>query len=77
MYSYKPGERIQFNQLELMVIEEWTKRGYVQPDPAAAIDGDKVHIGNMVMDLILLTENLGLDFTDCLNVAFKARIGAK
>lgn len=68
--------RIQFKELEMLVVAHLQKTGYLQPDPALAQDHDKVHVGNMVIDLILLAENMGLDFTECLAAAYSIRTGA-
>lgn len=74
MFTYKPHERIHFKELELMVIQEWSKRGYVNTSRESPLAEDQIRLGNMVMELILVAENMGLDLTDCLNIAYKARI---
>lgn len=76
MFTHKPHERIHFKELELMVLHQWGERGYLNPNPEAGRVQDQIHLGNMVMDLILVAENMGFDLTDCLNVAYKARVGA-
>lgn len=68
--------RFHFKELEMLIIDHLQKTGYLQPNPALAQDRDKVHIGNMIIDLILLAENMGLDFTECLAAAYSARTGA-
>lgn len=68
--------RFHFKELEMLIIDHLQKTGYLQPNPELAQDRDKVHIGNMIIDLILLAENLGLDFTECLAAAYSTRTGA-
>lgn len=69
--------RFHFKELEMLIIDHMTRTGYVLPNPVDSDDRDKVHIGNMIIDLILLAENMGLDFTDCLAAAYSTRTGAK
>lgn len=69
--------RFHFKELEMLIIDHLQKTGYLKPDPTLAQDRDKVHIGNMIIDLILLAENMGLDFTECLAAAYTTRTGAK
>jgi len=69
--------RYHFKELELLIIDHLKSTGYVQPGLVAPVSTDKIHIGNMIIDLILLAENLQLDFTDCMAAAYAARTGAK
>lgn len=74
--SMNQSGRFHFKELEMLIIDHLQKTGYLQPNPALAQDHDKVHIGNMIIDLTLLAENLGLDFTECLAAAYSTRTGA-
>lgn len=65
-----------FKELEMLVLDELQKSGHLQPGIVQGESADRVHIGNMVIDLIMLCENLGLDFTECLAAAYIARTGA-
>ncbi len=69
--------RYHFKELELLIIDHLKSTGYVHPGLVAPVSTDKIHIGNMIIDLILLAENLQLDFTDCMAAAYAARTGAK
>lgn len=67
----------QFKELEMLVIEHLRSTGYVlNVEPRDKSREDAVHVGNMIFDLILLAENLGLDFTACLAAAYAQRTGA-
>lgn len=64
-----------FKELELLIIDHLKSTGYMLPNPVSSEDRDKIHIGNMAMDLIMLAENMGLDFTECLAAAYSHRTG--
>lgn len=72
-----PAGKFHFNELELLVVEHLKSKGYIQNDKVQTADQDKVHIGNMIIELILLSNNMGLDFVDCLSAAYTARTGHK
>jgi hypothetical protein len=69
--------RYHFKELEMLILDHLTKSGHLQPGIATGKDADRVHIGNMVIDLIMLAENLGLDLTDCMAAAYIARTGER
>jgi hypothetical protein len=69
--------RYHFKELELLILNHLKSTGHVQPGLVAPVSTDKIHIGNMIIDLILLTENLQLDFTECLAAAYVAQTGDK
>ena len=66
--------RYSFRELEMLVIEYLDKK-YKPEVKGGGTEADKVHVGNMIMDLIMLCENLGLDFTECLAAAYYAKTG--
>ena len=69
--------RYHFKELELLVIDHLKSTGYVQPGLVTPVNTDKIHIGNMIIQLIMLTENMQLDFTECLAAAYVAQTGDK
>ena len=66
--------RYSFRELEMLVIEYLDKK-YKPEVKGGGTDSDKIHIGDMIMDIIMLCENLGLDFTECLAAAYSAKTG--
>lgn len=66
-----------FKELEMLVLDHLRETGYSAPGVVKSVDADRVHIGNMAIELLLLCENLQLDFTECLATAYAARTGAK
>lgn len=67
-----------FRELEMKVLDHHRKNGY--------ISGDVIHerhprnelaVGQMIMDLMMICENLDLDFTRCLATAYEAATGDK
>lgn len=68
--------RYTFRELEMLVIEHLDKK-YKPEVKGGGTDSDKIHIGSMIMDIIMLCENLGLDFTECLAAAYTAKTGQR
>lgn len=68
--------RYSFRELEMLVIDHLNKAKYLRKEQDGT-ESDKVHIGCMIMDLIMLCENLGLDFTECLAAAYTAKTGQR
>lgn len=66
--------RYTFRELEMLVIEYLDKSRDMWKEEKGT-EADKIHIGCMIMDIIMLCENLGLDFTECLAAAYVAKTG--
>lgn len=71
-----PSGVFQFRELEMMVLDHLKATGQLKPTPDEAhapqnADG----LGGMLMDLIMVADNLGLDITQCLATAYIHRTG--
>lgn len=70
-----PAGRRNYREIEILVLDHLKETGHVLSKPCDSTRQDKVHLGNMVIELILLAENMGLDLTDCLQTAYESRTG--
>lgn len=64
-----------YKELELLILEHLKATGYIDPTCPTTTNHDQIHIGNMMMDLIMLAENMGLDLTECLAAAYVNKTG--
>ena len=58
----------QFKELEMRVLEHADRQGL--KIHTSGIELTKDLIGHQIMDLILVCESIGVDFTDCLATAY-------
>lgn len=58
-----------FEELEVTILDDFRSTGHLLPEPVIARASDPIHIGNMVIDLILLAKNMNLDLVSCLIAA--------
>ena len=58
-----------FEELEVTILDDFRSTGHLLPEPVIPHASDPIHIGNMVIDLILLAKNMNLDLVSCLIAA--------
>jgi hypothetical protein len=58
----------QFRELEMKILEHADRQGVFRA--GRSIEMTKDLIGHQIMDIILVCESLGVDFTDCLATAY-------
>lgn len=58
-----------FEELEVAILDDFRSTGHLLPEPVISHASDPIHIGNMVIDLILLAKNMNLDLVSCLIAA--------
>ena len=58
-----------FEELEVAILDDFRSTGHLLPEPVIPHASDPIHIGNMVIDLILLAKNMNLDLVSCLIAA--------
>lgn len=54
-----------FNVIEQMLIKRFESTGTINRQPRQRHPNDAIYIGNMMIDLMILAENLELNITDC------------
>lgn len=66
----------QFRELEMMILDHLKATGQLKatPDEAYA-QQNAIGLGSMMIDLIMVADNLGLDVTQCLTIAYLHRTG--
>jgi hypothetical protein len=71
-----PPGAIQFRELEMMILDHLKATGQLRPTPDEAhAKQNAIGLGGMLMDLIMVADNLGLDITQCLATAYLHRTG--
>lgn len=75
LINSRPGV-FQFRELEMMVLDHLKDTGQLRPTPDEAhAQQNAIGLGGMLMDLIMVADNLGLDITQCLATAYIHRTG--
>lgn len=71
-----PSGVFQFRELEMMILDHLKATGQLKPTPDEAhAQQNAIGLGSMLMDLIMVADNLGLDITLCLATAYIHRTG--
>lgn len=71
-----PSGVFQFRELEMMILDHLKATGQLRPTPDEAhAQQNAIGLGGMLMDLIMVADNLGLDITQCLAAAYIHRTG--
>lgn len=71
-----PSGVFQFRELEMMILDHLKATGQLKPAPDEAhAQQNAIGLGGMLMDLIMVADNLGLDITQCLATAYIHRTG--
>ena len=71
-----PSGVFQFRELEMMILDHLKDTGQLRPTPDEAhAKQNAIGLGGMLMDLIMIADNLGLDITQCLATAYIHRTG--
>lgn len=58
-----------FEELEVAILDDFRSTGHLLLEPVIPHASDPIHIGNMIIDLILLAKNMNLDLVSCLIAA--------
>ena len=71
-----PSGVYQFRELEMMILDHLKATGQLKlmPDEAHR-QQNAIGLGSMMIDLIMVADNLGLDVTQCLATAYLHRTG--
>lgn len=71
-----PSGIYQFRELEMMILDHLKATGQLRstPDPEHN-QQNAIGLGSMMIDLIMVADNLGLDITNCLATAYLHRTG--
>lgn len=72
---FDPTQDAAFEDLEELVINQLRETNYLLPKPVESDYDDQIGIGNMVIDLIMVSQNMGVSIVDCLAAAYRARAG--
>lgn len=71
-----PAGVYQFRELEMMILDHLKSTGQLKPTPDEAhAQQNAIGLGSMMIDLIMVADNLGLDVTQCLATAYLHRTG--
>lgn len=71
-----PSGVYQFRELEMMILDHLKATGQLKPTPDEAhAQQNAIGLGSMLIDLIMIADNLGLDTTNCLAIAYLHRTG--
>jgi hypothetical protein len=71
-----PAGIYQFRELEMMILDHLKDTGQLKPSiDEAHSQQNAIGLGGMMIDLIMVADNLGLDVTQCLAVAYLHRTG--
>ena len=72
-----PAGVYQFRELEMMILDHLKSTGQLNAaaDPAQDRQQNAIGLGGMMIDLIMVADNLGLDVTQCLAAAYLHRTG--
>lgn len=71
-----PAGVYQFRELEMMILDHLKATGQLKPTPDEAhAQQNAIGLGSMLIDLIMIADNLGLDITSCLATAYLHRTG--
>lgn len=69
MFESPAEHKPTFEELEVTILDDFRSTGHLLPEPVISYASDSIHIGNMVIDLILLAKNMNLDLVSCLIAA--------
>ena len=71
-----PAGVYQFRELEMMILDHLKNTGQLSPTPDEShAQQNAIGLGGMMIDLIMVADNLGLDVTQCLATAYLHRTG--
>lgn len=76
LYGTPSAESLALRELEMMILDHLKATGQLKPTPDEAhAQQNAIGLGSMLIDLIMVADNLGLDITSCLATAYLHRTG--